>query len=63
MLPSDLDQRCQLSPGLLELLSLREDVPVGQTRLELEGKAGVRELSSGREQELRVRQQEVHLQA
>lgn len=60
---SDLDQQCQLGPGLPELLSLGEDVPAGRISLVAKSKAGVRELSSGGEQKLRVRQQEVHLQA
>lgn len=63
VLLSDLDQCCQLRPGLPELLSLREDIPAGWTRLEPEGEAAVRELASGGQQELGVRQQEVHLQA
>lgn len=63
MLLSDLDQHRQLSPGLPELLCLGEDVPPGRTGLEAEGKAGVRELSLGGEQELGVRQQNVHLEA
>lgn len=63
LLSSDLDQRCQFSPGLAELLSLGEDVPAGWTGLELKGETGPRELSLGGEQELGVRQQEVHPQA
>lgn len=62
-LQSHLDQLSQLSPGLPEIFNLREDVPLGQTGLEAEGKTGVREISLGGEQELGVRHQEIHLQA
>lgn len=61
VLLADLDQSCQLGPGLPELLSLGEDVPAGQSRLEPEGEAAVGEFASGGEQELGVRQQQVHL--
>lgn len=63
VLLSDLDQRCEIGPGLPELLSLGEDVPAGRTGLEAKGETGVGELGSGGEQEPGVRKQEVHLQA
>lgn len=60
---SDLHQRRQLRPGLPQLLGLREDIPAGRTVPKPKGEAGVGELGWRGEQEVVVRQQEVHLQA
>lgn len=58
---SDLDQCCQLGPGLPQLLGFGKDVPARWNVLESEGETRVRELSSRGEQELGVGQQEVQL--
>lgn len=62
VLLSDLDQQCQVGPGLPKLFYVGEDVPPGQTSLEAEGKTGVRELGMGGEMKLGVRHQEIHFQ-
>lgn len=58
---SDLHQHRQLRPGAPQLLPLGEEVPAGRTGAEGEGEAGAGEVGAAGEEQLGVRQQEVHL--